>query len=149
MTKSLSLNSKEELLKYIPHRPPFLFIDRVSDLRIGESVRALFYLNPSADYFKGHFPGHPVMPGALMLEAIAQATCVLFAMTYPSDKKRHFYAGSVKVRFLKPLQPGCDLELNSKAISMISKGGVYEISARANGEDVLKGEMGCMCVYEQ
>jgi len=89
------------------------------------------------------------MPGALILEALAQATCVLFAMTYPSDKKRHFYAGSVKVRFLKPVQPGCDLELNSKAISMISKGGVYEICARVNGTDILKGEMGCMCVYEQ
>ena len=148
MTQTLSINNKEEILKHIPHRPPFLFIDRVSQLQIGKSVQALFYLDPKADYFKGHFPNHPVMPGALMLEALAQATCVLFAMTYPSDKKRHFYAGSVKVRFLKPVQPGCDLELNSKAISMISKGGVYEICARANGEDVLKGEMGCMCVYE-
>ena len=149
MTKSLSLNTKEEILKHIPHRPPFLFIDRVSNLQIGKSVQALFYLDPSADYFKGHFPNHPIMPGALMLEALAQATCVLFSMTYPSEKKRHFYAGSVKVRFLKPVQPGCDLELNSKAISMISKGGVYEIWARTNGTDVLKGEMGCMCVYEQ
>jgi len=115
---------------------------------VGESIKAKFYLDPAAQYFKGHFPNNPVMPGALMLEALAQATCVLFDMTYPSSRKRNFYAGSVQVRFLKVVKPGCDLELNSKAISMISRGGVYEVWARANGEDVLKGEMGCMCVYE-
>lgn len=143
----ISLN-KAEILKHIPHRPPFLFIDRVDNVRVGESIQATFHLDPQADYFKGHFPNNPVMPGALMLEALAQATCVLFDMTHPSKQKRNFYAGSVKVRFLKLAQPGCELELNSRAISMISKGGVFEIWAKVNGDYILKGEMGCMCVYE-
>ncbi|MBI4257221.1 3-hydroxyacyl-[acyl-carrier-protein] dehydratase FabZ [Candidatus Uhrbacteria bacterium] len=145
--QALKLN-KHEILKHVPHRPPFLFIDRVVDLRPGKSIQALFYLDPAADYFQGHFPNHHVMPGSLMLEALAQATCVLFDITYPSKRKRRFYAGSVKARFLKVVQPGCELELNSKVISMVSKGGVYDVWASINGMDVLRGEMGCMCVYE-
>ena len=147
MTRTVSLD-KHQILKHIPHRPPFLFIDRVNHIEVGKSIQASFYLDPAADYFKGHFPHNPVMPGALMLEALAQTTCVLFDMTFPSDKKRNFYAASIRVRFSKPVRPGCDLELNSRAVSIISRGGVFEICARANGEDILKGEIGCMCVYE-
>jgi len=140
--------TRDEILNHIPHRPPFLFLDRVIDVQVGQSIQAAFFLDPTASYFEGHFPGNPVMPGALMLEALAQATCVLFDMSFPSSQKRSFYAGSVKVRFLKPVRPGCVIELYSKSVSMISRGGVFEVSVEVEGEKFLTGEIGCMCVYE-
>lgn len=145
MGQAVSL-TKDQILTHIPHRPPFLFIDEVVSVVKGDSIKAVLYLDPAAEYFKGHFPANPIMPGALMLEALAQTTCVLFDISQPSKEKRTFYVGSVKMRFLKPVKPENTLGLFSKAITLVSKGGIFEVNAQVSGEVVLRGEMGCMCV---
>jgi 3-hydroxyacyl-[acyl-carrier-protein] dehydratase len=102
------------VLKAIPHRPPFLFIDAVPELEKGKRIRAIREVRASDDYFAGHFPGEPVMPGVLQIEALAQALCILIAESFPeaSAGKRPAFAGIEDVRFRKAVRPGDVLELN-------------------------------------
>lgn len=109
----ISLNH-EAVLGAIPHRPPFLFIDTVPELEKGKRIRAVRDVRASDDYFAGHFPGEPVMPGVLQIEALAQALCILIAESFPEAAagKRPAFAGIEDVRFRRAVRPGDVLELN-------------------------------------
>ncbi|MCD6024534.1 MAG: 3-hydroxyacyl-[acyl-carrier-protein] dehydratase FabZ [Fibrobacteria bacterium] len=106
--------SADAVLKAIPHRPPFLFVDSVPELEKGKRIRAIRDIRATDDYFAGHFPGEPVMPGVLQIEALAQALCILIAESFPeaSAGKRPAFAGIEDVRFRKAVRPGDVLELN-------------------------------------
>jgi 3-hydroxyacyl-[acyl-carrier-protein] dehydratase len=106
------------VLRAIPHRPPFLFIDTVPELVKGKSIRAVREIRASDDYFAGHFPGEPVMPGVLQIEALAQALCILIAESFPeaSAGKRPAFAGIEDVRFRRAVRPGDVLELNVELV---------------------------------
>jgi 3-hydroxyacyl-[acyl-carrier-protein] dehydratase len=101
------------ILKVLPHRFPFLFIDGVT--RIEKEVRIVAYKNVSfgEPFFSGHFPTDPVMPGVLQIEALAQAACILIALSYPEEAagKRPAFAGIEEARFRRPVRPGDRLEL--------------------------------------
>lgn len=108
----------DAVLKAIPHRPPFLFIDHVPELEKGKRIRAVRDVRASDDYFAGHFPGEPVMPGVLQIEALAQALCILIAESFPdvAAGKRPAFAGIEEVRFRKAVRPGDVLELNVELV---------------------------------
>ena len=144
MTVKSSL-SKDEVLRYLPHRPPFLFIDEVEQLEPGENIKALKNVKVEEEYFKGHFPSNPIMPGVLIIEALAQASCVLYAVSLPSDAARSYYLSSSKIKFIKPVVPPCQLELYSISAKMVSQGGVFKVKAVVSNDTVAEGEMTFAC----
>ncbi len=108
-----------EILKYLPQRPPFLMIDRVIELTLGESIVATKNITMNEPYFMGHFPGRPVMPGVLIVEALAQTGAVLAyrsTNTVPDDGVLYFFAGIDNARFRRVVEPGDQLRLEMKVL---------------------------------
>ena len=104
----------DHVKKHLPHRDPFLFVDKVIDIELGERIHAQRFLSPDENFFAGHFPDKPVMPGVLIIEAMAQAAGVLGFMTMnktPEEGSIYYFAGADKVRFKKPVLPGETLSL--------------------------------------
>lgn len=108
-----------EVLKYLPHRHPFLLIDRVLEIKEGESIVALKNVTVNEAFFVGHFPEQPVMPGVLILEALAQAAGVLAyksTNSSPSDGTLYLFAGIDNARFRRVVEPGDQLRLEVKVL---------------------------------
>ncbi|TAK65742.1 MAG: 3-hydroxyacyl-ACP dehydratase FabZ [Betaproteobacteria bacterium] len=104
----------QEILEYLPHRYPFLLIDRVIECELGKRIRALKNVSVNEPYFNGHFPYYKVMPGVLVVEAMAQAAAILSFRTMgikPDDKSVYYFAGIDRARFKKPVTPGDQLVL--------------------------------------
>jgi len=103
-----------EIETLIPHRSPFLLIDQLKNVVLGESITGIKAVSGNEPYFTGHFPGNPVMPGVLIVEAMAQAASCLASLTYPEQQKGMlvFLASVDKTRFKKPVRPGDLLELH-------------------------------------
>lgn len=106
--------SGQELLQYLPHRPPFLFVDRVIEIEPGKSLTAIKNVSHNEYFFAGHFPKRPIMPGVLILEALAQASTVLAFVTVgiqPDNKDLYLFAALDHVKFRRMVQPGDQLQL--------------------------------------
>lgn len=103
----------QEILKWLPHRYPLLLIDRVLSIETGKSLTAIKNVSFNEPFFMGHFPGRPVMPGVLILEALAQATCILTSKTYNDapGSKLYLFAGIDNARFKYMVTPGDQLKL--------------------------------------
>ena len=104
----------QEILEYLPHRYPFLLIDRVIECELGKRIKALKNVSVNEPYFNGHFPYYKVMPGVLIVEAMAQAAAILSFRTMgikPDDKSVYYFAGIDRARFKKPVMPGDQLVL--------------------------------------
>ncbi len=126
-----------EIRNYLPHRYPFLLIDRVTDLKIGESIVAYKNITINEGIFEGHFPNYPVFPGVLILEAMAQACGVLGFKTMgktPEDGSIYLYAGIDNVRFKRQVVPGDQLVIEAKKLS--DKRGIwkFECVAKVDGQ---------------
>ncbi|MGD8594723.1 MAG: 3-hydroxyacyl-ACP dehydratase FabZ [Gammaproteobacteria bacterium] len=135
-----------EILKRLPHRYPFLLVDRVLDYKLGEYLVGLKNVTINEPFFAGHFPGHPIMPGVLILEALAQATGILAFMTanaYPEDGTLYYLVGIDEARFKQPVVPGDQLRLSVRIIK--SKRGIYKFNGEAsvNGNVVASAELMC------
>ena len=110
-----------EILKRLPHRYPFLLVDRVLDYKLGEYIVALKNVTINEPFFTGHFPGHPIMPGVLILEALAQATGILAFKTadaYPEDGTLYYLVGIDEARFKQPVVPGDQLILSAETLRL-------------------------------
>ena len=121
-----------KILKQLPHRYPFLLVDRVLALDKGKSIKALKNVTINEPFFEGHFPHRPVMPGVLMLEALAQAAALLAfdaLDTAPSDEMVYYFAGIDGARFKRPVEPGDQLILEVELLRM--KAGIFKFKARA------------------
>jgi 3-hydroxyacyl-[acyl-carrier-protein] dehydratase len=110
--------SHEEILKILPHRYPFLLLDRILELTVNEKVVGLKNVTVNEPFFQGHFPGNPIMPGVLIVEAMAQAGGVLAFKSYPHHigKNLIYFLAMDKVKFRKPVVPGDQLILELIAL---------------------------------
>ena len=134
------------ILKQLPHRYPILLVDRVLEIDKGKSIKALKNVTINEPFFVGHFPHRPVMPGVLMIEALAQAAALLsFDMlgTTPDDKTVYYFAGIDGARFKRPVEPGDQLILNVTLDRM--KAGIFKFKARAMVGEELAVEAELMC----
>ena len=100
---------REDIEKIIPHREPFLLIDKIIDIEPGKKVKGVKYVRQEEYYFKGHFPSNPIMPGVLIVEAVAQAGAVALLMLPENKGKLVLFAGVDKARFKKIVRPGDEL----------------------------------------
>ena len=133
--------NKEQIKEIIPQREPFLMIDEVEEYIPGESAVAYKYVNEEEWYFKGHFPGNPIMPGVLTIEALAQTGAVAI-LSMPENKgKNALFGGVDKLRFKRQVIPGDVLKLEVKIIKRKGPIGVGEAIATVNGEVAVKGEL--------
>ncbi|MBR2744049.1 MAG: 3-hydroxyacyl-ACP dehydratase FabZ [Clostridia bacterium] len=132
---------REEIEKIIPQRDPFLMIDEVEEYAPGES--AIAYKNVDADewYFKGHFPGNPIMPGVLIAESLAQTGAVAILSMDENKGKNAVFGGIDKMRFKKMVTPGDRLKLEVKIIKRKGPIGVGEGIATVDGKLAAKGEL--------
>lgn len=119
----------EQVKKILPHRSPFLFIDYVQKYEIGTRLTAIKTLDPKADYFKGHFPDRPIMPGVLVAEALAQAAGLLVGLTYGEKLDLRLSLAQVDLKFTAPALPGEDLQLNSELKK--SYGNLFRLNVQA------------------
>lgn len=133
--------NKEEIKNIIPQREPFLMIDEVEQYIPGESCTA--YKNVSKDeyYFKGHFPGNPIMPGVLIVEALAQTGAVAILSMEENKGKNALFGGIDKLRFKKQVIPGDRLKLEVKIIKRKGPIGIGEAVATVDGKIAVKGEL--------
>lgn len=132
------------ILKYLPHRYPFLLVDRVLSCTKGVDIRALKNVTFNEPQFTGHFPERPVMPGVLQLEALAQTAGILTYATIgkvPNANTRFYFAGIDKARFRRPVLPGDQLILTAKVERNMK--GIWKLSTAAyvDGEESTSAEM--------
>ena len=135
-----------EILKYLPHRYPFLLVDRILELEEGQRVLALKNVTINEPFFPGHFPHHPVMPGVLIVEALAQAAAVLAFRTHgsvPDDDSVVYFAGIDKARFKRPVVPGDQLMLEARISRNMRNIWKFEGVARVDGELAAEAELMC------
>jgi len=135
-----------KILKKLPHRYPILLVDRVLELEKGVRIKALKNVTINEPFFVGHFPARPVMPGVMMLEALAQTAALLSFEslgTEPGDDTVVYFVGIDGARFKRPVEPGDQLILEA-AIER-SKGGIYKYKTRASvdGETAVEAELMC------
>ncbi|MDR2338966.1 MAG: 3-hydroxyacyl-ACP dehydratase FabZ [Deltaproteobacteria bacterium] len=140
----MSPHDISEIEKYLPHRHPFLLVDRISGLVPWESIDSYKNVSIGEPFFVGHFPGHPVMPGVLILEAMAQNAALLLAISFrehpgsrPSDLadvdlvgRIPYFASCDKVKFRRPVLPGDRLDLSAKVVRLGSR--AWKMSAHAS-----------------
>lgn len=135
-----------QILEHLPHRYPFLLVDRVLECIPAERILALKNVSINEPFFPGHYPHHPVMPGVLIVEALAQAAAILSFKTMggkPDDKSVYYFVGIDGARFKKPVSPGDQLmlEVSIKA----NKRGLWKFSAQALVGNQVAAEAELMC----
>ncbi|SFF99595.1 3-hydroxyacyl-ACP dehydratase FabZ [Neptunomonas qingdaonensis] len=136
----------KEIREYLPHRYPFLLVDRVLELVPGESIVALKNVTVNEPYFNGHFPEHPVMPGVLIIEAMAQAAGILGFKTMnktPQDGSIYYFVGSDKLRFKRPVVPGDQLKLEATILS--EKRGIWKFAVKATVDGDIVSSATILC----
>ncbi|MBV8342111.1 MAG: 3-hydroxyacyl-ACP dehydratase FabZ, partial [Gammaproteobacteria bacterium] len=143
MTEPMQLDM-QAILERLPHRYPFLLVDRVLECRPGESIRALKNVTCNEPFFPGHFPHRPVMPGVMIIEALAQAAgilCFITANVIPDDDTRFYFAGIDNARFRRPVVPGDQLLLTAKLERSLR--GIWRFStvALVEGQEVAHADM--------
>ncbi len=122
-----------EIQKMLPHRYPFLFVDRVLELEPGKSIVGIKNVSMDEPFFQGHFPHRPIMPGVLIVEAMAQAAGVLVSKTCGTDDNVVYFMSVEKAKFRKPVVPGDQLRLEVEALQ--SRGKVWKFKGRALVDD--------------
>lgn len=135
-----------EVLKYLPHRFPFLLVDRVLSCEPGKDIVAVKNVTINEPFFNGHFPHHPVMPGVLTIEAMAQAAIILAFKTRdskPDDKSAYYFVGIDGARFKKPVTAGDQLILKASFIRNMRGLWKFSTTAEVDGQTVAEAELMC------
>ena len=134
----------DEVMRRLPHRYPMLLVDRVLECVPGERISAIKNVTMNEQFFAGHFPGRPVLPGVLVLEAMAQAAGILTFVTagvYPDETTKFYFAGIDKARFRRPVMPGDQLRLEARLERRIRTIWKYSTSATVDGVEVVGADM--------
>ena len=135
-----------EILEHLPHRYPFLLLDRIIEIESGKRIVALKNVTINEPFFAGHFPHHPVMPGVLIVEALAQAAAMLAFHTVgrkPDDKSVIYFVGIDHARFKRPVVPGDQLMLHVELTRHVR--GIWKFVTHANVGDAIAAEAELMC----
>lgn len=139
-----------EILEHLPHRYPFLLIDRVLECEPGKSIHAYKNVTINEPFFAGHFPHHPVMPGVLIMEALAQAAGVLSFKTMgtkPDANSVFYFVGIDGARFKKPVTAGDQLHLHVEILRQMR--GIWKFKAQARVDGELSAEAELMCAQRE
>ena len=147
--KDLSMDI-HEILEHLPHRYPFILVDKVTSIELGKEITAIKNVTVKEPYFPGHFPYHPVMPGVLIIEALAQAAALLSFKTMdakPNEDSVYYFAGIDSARFKKPVNPGDQIILNVK-IERILKG-IWKYEGTASVDKEVVAEANMMCILKE
>ena len=139
-----------EILDHLPHRYPFILVDRVISMELGKEITAIKNVTINEPYFPGHFSYHPVMPGVLIVEALAQAAALLSFKTMdtkPTEDSVYYFAGIDNARFKKPVNPGDQIVLHVK-IDRVLKG-IWKYSGTATVDNDIVAEANMMCILKE
>jgi 3-hydroxyacyl-[acyl-carrier-protein] dehydratase len=142
MSKAIAIDI-HQILKLLPHRYPFLLVDRVLEITPRESITALKNVTMNEPFFQGHFPDFPVMPGVLIIEALAQTAALLTFAEERQENAVYYFAGIDGARFKKPVLPGDQLIMT--AILEREKAGIYKFQVKATVNDELAAEANITC----
>ncbi len=140
----------KEIKEYLPHRYPFLLVDRVLELVEGEHIVAIKNVSANEDVFNGHFPQAPIFPGVMIIEALAQASGILGFKTLdkrPADGSIYLFAGIDDVRFKRQVVPGDQLRLESRVVS--AKRGIWKFDCKATVDGQLVASAVILCADRQ
>ena len=145
MSEQLNQIEIQEIMALLPHRYPFLLVDRVLDFEVGKSLHAVKNVSVNEPQFTGHFPKQPIFPGVLILEALAQASGLLGYKSSggPSDDELYYFAGIDKARFRQPVVPGDVLHLHIELIKERRGIGRFVAIAKVDGNVVCEAEIMC------
>lgn len=135
-----------QILEYLPHRYPFLLIDRVVSMEVGKSIHAYKNVTFNEPFFQGHFPHHPIMPGVLIMESLAQAAGVLSFKTIgdkPDEESVFYFVGIDGARFKRPVTAGDQLHLHVEMLRQMRGVFKYKAEARVDGELAAEAELMC------
>lgn len=137
---------RSEIETIIPHRPPFLWIDRVEELEPGVRCVAAKFINPADPVFAGHFPAKPILPGVFLIEAVAQTAGVMLGSVAPQggtnvEEKLALLAAVNRFKFLKPVSPGQTLRIETKKLTDAGKMALITGTVYVDGEIVASGEL--------
>lgn len=142
-TKCLDIN---EIKQYLPHRYPLLLVDRVLDWDAGKSITAIKNVTINEEFFNGHFPHKPVMPGVLMIEALAQTAALLSFMSAgikPDDSSVVYFLGIDGARFKRPVVPGDQLKMQAEVVRHARGIWKYKAVATVDGQVAVEAELMC------
>lgn len=140
-----------EIRKFLAHRYPFLLVDRVLDYEAGKHLTAIKNVTINEPFFNGHFPDQPIMPGVLLIEAMAQATGLLGFLTMgtePQEDTLYILVGVNNVRFRKQVVPGDQVELHAELVKRKGTMWVFQATAKVDGKMVTSAELMCAVVKE-
>jgi len=143
MTEPVQLDI-QDILRQLPHRYPFLLVDRVLECRSGESIRALKNVTYNEPFFSGHFPHRPVMPGVIIIEALAQAAGILAFRTggvIPDENTKFYFVGIDKARFRRPVVPGDQLILTAQVLRAFKGIWRFATAAYVGTDEVASADM--------
>lgn len=143
MTKPIFMDING-VMRQLPHRYPFLLVDRVLECTPGKTIRAIKNVTFNEQFFTGHFPHRPVMPGVMIIEALAQAAGILAFVTagvVPDENSRFFFVGIDKARFRRPVEPGDQLILKAELQRSLKGIWRFGTSAEVAGEEVAAADM--------
>jgi 3-hydroxyacyl-[acyl-carrier-protein] dehydratase len=135
-----------QIKEYLPHRYPLLLVDRVVDYEIGKTITAIKNVTVNEEFFNGHFPHKPVMPGVLMIEALAQTAAILSFMTMgvkPDENSVVYFVGIDNARFKRPVEPGDQLVMTVEIVRTSRGIWKYKASASVDGKVAVEGDLMC------
>ena len=150
MSSESTVMNIAQIMDYLPHRYPFLLIDRVIEFEPAKRIVAIKNVTINEPFFSGHFPGYPIMPGVLVVEAMAQAGCILLLSEVKDrEKKLALFSGIDGAKFRRPITPGDQVRIEVDVLSFRSRGGRMQGKAFVDGKLACEATLTCAIVPRQ